>query len=615
VIFPQLRPVPAIDKGDDDFVVCPDYEGCLIQNPLKSWAKDWDGVFLSQPGELSAQFLAYQDMSAGIYLASRDGDTYPKQLGMCREGKEFYFFHSYALSSDASAHWECPYPVAIGVTQGTWQDSADIYKAWAVDQPWCEKTLSRRDDIPEWWKEGPLFYGTSIRTYDETGKETGSYYPKILDELRYLKKQTGGDIVAMLAGWENHHQWTGGDCFPVFDEKNAKIVIPQIVKEGFRPFFFISGLKYTFQLAGNYPVEIAVPDELLSQFVVDKRGKLQVFTLLEPINSSMIENRSYDWCVGSELVKSFYRHLVDESSKLGVYVLQMDQTNYGAGEPCYSSEHGHVPGPGPYQTKDFQALLQDMRDYGKGKDPNFVLTHESPQEKLIPYLDGFHVREYKEMQWPRDKLGALGIPLFAYLYHEYCLGYDGDGTNFGQKGHNEVPWMLRCHALSIVAGQAPGVGTWLQQGILFNADPRVLKMVQNRCLLMGTVAAHYLREGRMLHSLTIDAPTVSYSFSDWNNGNPKPHEFTESSILTSSWQAPDGGVGHVFVNASDKKQKLEVSLDTRNAPSWARCDATIYRSEDGSKFKPLWKGVALPKTYTTTLAPGEVLFIEILKAK
>jgi hypothetical protein len=115
----------------------------------------------------------------------------------------------------------------------------------------------------------------------------------------------------------------------------------------------------------------------------------------------------------------------------------------------------------------------------------------------------------------------------------------------------------------------------------------------------------------MLHPLPIDAPPVTYRFSYQEGGVARTTEFTEPGILTSSWQASDGCVGHVFVNTSGKEQSLKVVLDTRNAPDLNSCDVYLYRSGTGEGFSPLWTNVWLPHGFFTVLARDEVLFLDI----
>ena len=198
---------------------------------LSIYSVPGQGVTLTYPGNLSAQFLAYQDRSAGVYLAGMDAAGYPMSLGVAKQADGFRCWHEFtAVADEENARaglWQSPYPIAIGVTQGRWCDTADQYKRWALQQKWCAQTLAERRDIPAWWKEGPDVHVCEVRTYDNTRTCTGSYYPKLHDHLRTFREKIDGPVVAMLAGWENHRRWTGGDYFPVFDAKSNGILSPR----------------------------------------------------------------------------------------------------------------------------------------------------------------------------------------------------------------------------------------------------------------------------------------------------------------------------------------------------------------------------------------------------
>jgi hypothetical protein len=85
-------------------------------------------------------------------------------------------------------------------------------------------------------------------------------------------------------------------------------------------------------------------------------------------------------------------------------------------------------------------------------------------------------------------------------------------------------------------------------------------------------------------------------------------------VLTSSWQSPEGRVGHCFVNVSDQKQALKLSLDTRGAASWAKADIDVCRA-GSAESQPLHRGVALPRAHELELAPLEAVCIVLRQAQ
>ena len=613
VRFPQLLAVPAIGEGgDDDCLVLPALSGTLIENPAKNW-RDGYGVTLKYPGNLSAQFLAYQDPSAGLYLAGRDTAGHPMSLGVSKHAEGFLCWHEFtAVADDGSNHgdaWESPYPVAMGVTQGDWCDTADQYKEWAVQQPWCEKTLAQRNDIPAWWKEGPDVHVCEVRTYGRERTCSGSYYPKLREYLHTLRDRIDGPVVAMLAGWENHRRWTAGDYFPVFDENGAQQVIRELRKDGIRPFFFLSGMFYTYWNEGRDAARIPAAEQYVSSYVIDeKSGKPKEYVLNESNPSGVWRRHSYQFCPAAPQTAEFFCHVIDRAHDIGVDVLQMDQTVSGGGDACWSAEHGHTPGEGLYRSRAFWDLLDTMRRHGKELSPDFVLFHEEPHEQLIPHLDGFHVREYYAKRWYRGYPGAVGIPLFSYLYHEFALGYGGDSAGLSPANSR---WNVRCHAMNLIAGRTPGGSVWSSPQNAIDAHPDQIAMIRSHCRLLKTRAKDFLMLGTMLHPLDLTASQIEVAVSVRRADQWVKEPVPTPAILTSSWQSPDGRIGHLFVNVAETAQPLKVDLDTRNSPLGVSYDAELWRSGDDVGFQPLWHGQRLPKSVSTELKPGEVAFIEL----
>ena len=190
---------------------------------------------------------------------------------------------------------------------------------------------------------------------------------------------------------------------------------------------------------------------------------------------------------------------------------------------------------GLYQSRAFWELLDAMREHGKRRSPDFVLFHEEPHEQLIPHLDGFHVREYYEKRWYRGYPGAIGIPLFSYLYHEFAAGYGGDSASLSKDNSR---WNVRCHAMNLVAGRTPGGSIWSSHQNMFDAHPDQIAMIRNHCRLLKTRAKDFLMLGTMLHPYELAVPQVAIGIPVQRDGKWVREDVPTPAILTSSWQSP-----------------------------------------------------------------------------
>ena len=609
VKFPYVKAVPGIGSPDDDFIVAPYFPGGLIENPSKNWRENYS-VEWPFPGGQSVQFFSYQDYTSGFYLASMDTMGYNRSLRVIKQGeKDFILLQEYRLSEQPVSDWVSPYQVVLGVTSGTWQKTADIYKKWALNQYWCTKTLAEKDDIPEYWKQGPCAYTVEVRKYDKNKYCNGSLYPDLLNHLQSFRRYIDWPVMPFLAGWENYRRWTGGAYFPVFDEIHAKEAIRQIRKDNFQPFIYLSGFCYTFRNQGVDSSLVPGWEDYAGSMVIDRNSKPKIAILNESSPGKPWIRYSHLFCTAAPETKKFFRSVIDNAHALGIDIIQMDQTTPGAGDACYSNDHGHKPGRGVYQSITFRELLDDMRKYGKSLTPDFMLFHEESHEELIPYLDGFHTREYTEGTWYRSAPGIRGIPLFSYLYHEFALTYGGGIRLSSTKDLKSV----RDHALNIVTGKTPGVSVWSNHNSIIDIHKDQVRMLRNHANLLKTEAQRFLMLGKMIHSLEFEVPSVDLEFSASNR--PEGVPYMEKAVLTSSWQSPEGLVGHCLVNITDTVQPLHLQLDARNAEGWSKADIDIYSADKHEECRNLFKNVTLPQAYDLALAPDAAVFFVMRKPK
>ena len=110
----------------------------------------------------------------------------------------------------------------------------------------------------------------------------------------------------------------------------------------------------------------------------------------------------------------------------------------------------------------------------------------------------------------------------------------------------------------------------------------------------------------MLRPLEFAAPAVTFQIGK--------APFVERAMLTSSWQSPEGLVGHCLVNITEQKQTLKLSLDARGAAEWGKTEIDLYHAGSLERAT-LYRGVALPQQHTLELAPLEAAFIVLRPAK
>ena len=609
VRFPCVSAVPVIGSPDDDFIVGPALPGVMIENPATNWPSGYQ-LSWRFPGDQSAQFCSYQDGAAGVYLASMDTEGLGRDLTVTKQNGAYLLYQEYLLDDGpVAAQWKSPYATALGVTAGTWQQTADLYKRWAVRQAWCAKTLAQRDDVPAFWKQGPCIHTCEVRTYGTNRLCNGSYYPQLEAHMRALRERIGGPIIPMLPGWENYRRWTAGAYFPLFDSPHAGDVIGRLRTDGFRPFVYLSGLFYTYKNEGRDGGDVPGWERYADSLVIDANtGKPKSYDLNESSPHDLWNRRSYQFCPAAPGTEKFFLETIDRLHAQGIDIVQLDQTTGGAGDACYSPHHGHAAGRGAYQSQAFRSLMAALRRHGNALSPEFMLTHEELHEELIPYVDAFHTREYGEHYWYRSAPGARGIPLFTYLYHEYAIAYGGEGPGVSASPN---PNTVRAFAVNLVSGKTPAVSVWSNQKAMAEAQADQIEMLANHVSLLQTEAQRFLILGRMLHPLVFDAPEITLKIPAKRNGAWKTEPFVERAVLTSSWQSPEGIVGHCFVNITTQKVSVAAAFDARAAVDWGAADADLYRADGAGTpvRQPLFRGAALPHRCGLEIAPLEAAFV------
>ena len=131
------------------------------------------------------QMMACYDSQAGLYLATHDPQPNVKRLAI--EGLDDATLRlriEHVRPWEFGSNFTLGYDTVIGVFHGDWTAAADLYRDWAVQQPWCAQgTLAKGKDTPVWLTRHPI-YLRLVLEHPYAGKERGTAWKDVHKELR-----------------------------------------------------------------------------------------------------------------------------------------------------------------------------------------------------------------------------------------------------------------------------------------------------------------------------------------------------------------------------------------------------------------------------------------------
>jgi len=542
VRFPALAwPKQLGASPEREFLVLPRNDGCLIQSPGNiGWLPS-----APYPGSASMQFLAHYDDTAGLYAASYDSRCFTKNFGVEKRGDIFRLGMMHRPALEPRSKWQTEYDVVIGTFHGDWQTAADIYKKWALKQPWCRRTLAQRvadGDVPHWLTEPSLFYAYSLRGEVEPRK-IGNRLPQVPQQAAAWRELLGGPTTFMLMAWEKLGPWVTPDYFPPFGgEKAFKAATAALHANGHRTLVFLSGLNWTLRKQGG--CDAGTLDDTAG---FEKRGAASAICTPngQPQRTGKPDagvGEKAVVCPATPLAREMLLGAALQCQRLGIDCVQADQIVGGGMASCFSGKHGHPRGGGNWSAGALYKIFDEVRREGKKHDPDFAWSMEEPGEFFIPVLDTYHARDYSQGRWPRDGVGVIGVPLFTHVYHEFMHGYGGDSCGVSTSASAGT---LYQQGMNLVCGKTPGVAVWTRP-----YDPKATDAAQAR-LLRGHVelwrgpAREFLVFGRRVATGPLDVPRVRCKF--FTGAGRSPRELELPAVLHSQWRTRAGDEAAVFV--------------------------------------------------------------------
>ncbi len=467
-----LRAAVREDEVNDAFVAG-EVRGGVYPHPSR-WPVG-RGVAFGQPGPLAAQFACYYDARCGFYSATQDSRGCPKRLRFQRTASGLEFGWERHCYHDMAERFDLGYAVAQATFRSLdpalptgWRDAADLYKAWALKQPWCARTLAQRNDVPQWLKQGPAmvrfrrrhtYYQPNVRL--EYHRDWYSHLDQIDGWLKsyWQKHFPEVPLIATFWGWERVASWISPHYFPPYpSEEGLRQRVKAVTDVGGHPFFWPSGYHWavtfgrhedgTFKLDDRDHFEkVAQPHSVLTR---DGPPFARTDFWLGGGTNCVL-------CRGDAWTRQWLDRTATELTRRGADLIQVDQVTYGCGPRdrgcCYSRQHGHPPGPGPWFVEAFRQQLETMRDASRQLNPEVILGFEGAQEFFLQEIGIQDYRDF-EVYWDAGTLQREPASVFAYLYHEFVPFFQSNPEGFRGKpaGGN---MLLMAH--SLVDGQMPHV--------------------------------------------------------------------------------------------------------------------------------------------------------------
>jgi hypothetical protein len=508
------------------------------------------------PGMQFAQFMAYYNNHAGLYLACEDNAANVKRFAALHRQPGIRLGVAHVGDWPRQGERTLEYDTLLGSFNGDWYDAAGLYRQWTSRQKWF-KPLHQREDIPGWLIDSPVY----ITVRPQGVLDAGQVFPvqellpleeKCIPLLQSLSEKVNAPLSVVLMGWERGGSWVYPDSFPpVGGEEAMASFIRAVRQHGWHAGSFCNGTRWvTGQNWNGYDGR---------EFYDDQHGDECVCR--EADGSAWRENWDADWrpsyacCLGADKTRQTAQDFVKHLVGWGMESIQfLDQNNGSSTFPCFSSEHGHPPVPGKWMAHSMAQFMERLHQISREMgEPGVVHSAESGlNETCLALFQETELRTFP------PNYGVDTIPLYQYLFHE-CVILQGMMGNAPEPYHLVIRNAVNGVLGGIPGGVMTGDGTLLDKNTVNWAcwEPKVensenaLKMIRAVTALRRGPGKDYLVYGRMLRPAEVGGiPTVEWTFGGRNNRIP--------AVFHACWQAPDGSVGVVLANWTTASQTISI---------------------------------------------------------
>ncbi len=601
VAYPQAAVPLSLGQGpEDDALVYPASEGSLLCQPGKRMRRG-SALSCEYPGKCGCQFVYYFDAKGGLYMAAEDGEGHAKCLEIVRDDRCLRLGWTHRLPAETRPKLKLAYDVAWTCGDGDWQSGADLYRQWVERQPWCAKKLCERD-VPDWLTHANVFLNFNVRA-------EGKFFPLEAAERSFARYRQflGRPLVGVPFGWERHGAWIGPEYFPPFGGDAYYVQLSRgLAEHGDHLQVYTSGFRWGVRKPTSERRDVPrtyTDYDSTERFLAEGRPAAALGPEGSPILQKPAWADNYLLCPGSDKARKILAACFLKCFDWGVAGVDLDQNIGGSVPDCYSTEHGHAPGAGRWQFETMSRFLSDVRQQARAKHPQCFLGVEEPCEAYIPWLDCYHGRAFTDTHWPVTGPGAIAIPLYIYLFHEYQVGYAGwCDAGFSPNGDARIG-LGRAFLLGMQPGMRVGGGAG--QVNLDEARPQPELVLLRDITHLMEQTRDYLLLGRMLHDPKLEgAGTLAQSGKKDPRHPARPMAW--SVVQASAWRSARGHVCYAVANLGGQPQEVRLRLS-----SYGMSGAKFQlRRVEARGQEPVAALDRLPQSLDLALKPWAVCCVE-----
>ncbi|MAE60195.1 MAG: hypothetical protein CMJ49_02440 [Planctomycetaceae bacterium] len=509
------------------------------------------------PGAVFAQFMAYHNESAGLYMACEDTDGHIKMLHALHLDPGIRMGMAHVGDWPREGERAMEYDVLMGAYRGDWYTAAGIYRDWSLKQKWGTP-LHERKDVPDWILESPVHI--TIRTQGTL--DTGPVFPveeflpyeKCVPMLEKISQRVESALVAVIMSWERGGPWVYPDCFPPIGGEESVTAFAKMARErGWHVGSFCNGTRW---VLGHFWNQYDG-----REYYEKHDGASSVCRTLEgepwPEQWDVDWRPSYGGCMGTALTCDIATDFVKRLIGWGMESVQFFDQNLGAATfPCLATDHDHPAVPGRWMNDAMANLVKRFHGEAEAAGEDGVLQSVEFQcnEYCLPLFQQCDVRlSPKGTGYPNV------VPLYHFLFHECIILH-------GMMGYGPEPYHLPIrNALNGVLGEIPG-GAMIGDGTLLNKntvnwapwEPRVgsdddaLEMIRTVTALRRGAGRPFMVYGRLQRPAEVNGiETIC-----WDR---EVNHYEMPAVFHAAWTSPDDAFGVVLANWTTEARAVAVA--------------------------------------------------------